>query len=87
MTIEEILTAFAAGTYDQELAEQLLQGLVDEARQLSEQCSYASAALSGLLATGVRRPSMDDVAREAFTYAACMAQAAKQEPLPAGPQP
>lgn len=71
MTIDDILTAFALGTYDQELAGELLLGLMEQ----DARSRFACAALTGMLATGVRLPSMDDVAREAMRYADCMVEA------------
>lgn len=75
MTIDDILTAFDAGIYDQELAEQLLQGLIEQEAREYRRGAYACAALTGMLANGVRLPSKDDMAREAFVHADCMVEA------------
>lgn len=78
MTIDDILTAFALGTYDQELAGLLLHGLMEQ--QARER--FACAALTGMIATGVRKPSLGDVAKEAFEYADCMVEASASTAQP-----
>lgn len=82
MTIADILTAFAAGTYDQELAEQLLQGLIEQEVRADRRSVYAAAALTGLLATGVRMPSIEDACGAARSYADAMVAGIEQPAQP-----
>jgi tryptophanase len=79
MTIEEILAGFAAGTVTQDAAATQLHALVDQQVNDAIRCNFAQAALIGMLATGVRRPSIAETARECFEYADAMtSEAAKQ---------
>lgn len=83
MTIEEILTAFASGTYDQELAAILLHGLIAQQVQADQRCQFAAAALQGMLSTNVRRPGPADMARDCFVLADAMVAAAAPAAAPA----
>lgn len=83
MTIEEILTAYEAGTYDQELAAALLHGLIAQQVQAEQRSMFAAAALQGMLSTNVRRPGPADMARECFVLADAMVAAAAPTPTPA----
>lgn len=86
MTIEEILTAYDSGTYDQELAAVLLHGLITEQVQADQRSQFAAAALQGMLATNVRRPGPADMARDCFVLADAMVVAAAAGPA-AAPRP
>lgn len=82
MTIEEITSALAAGKLAEQDANDQLNAL---AAANQSRADYAMAALTGLLSTGERRSSMDDVARDAFAYADSMVLAEKgQLPEPQG---
>lgn len=75
MTIEEILTAFHADDLTREEAVAAIDAytaelLLSEADRL--RAGYAAAALEGLLSTGVRKPSIEEFARECFDYADAM---------------
>ena len=69
MTIDDILDAYDAGTFSRELTAVLLDGLVADRTREQERCEFARAALTGMLATGVRRASFAESARECFAYA------------------
>lgn len=55
-------------------AEALIQAAIDAAYDRS---NFARAAMTGLLATGVRHPSSDVFAAKCFEVADCMVAAAK----------
>lgn len=79
MTIEEILTRFAADHGHKQAAADL-QAIIEGAVQIeARRDAFAMCSLVGLLATGVRRPSAADVARECFEYADQMLVARKQK--------
>jgi hypothetical protein len=76
MTIDDILTAFAAGTITQEQASQQLRDLMDTSARLD---AFACAALSGLLATDTKWASDRELAKQCFAYADAMAKVGAQK--------
>ena len=75
LTIDEILAGYAAQQYTAEQAKALILEHVDAHADL---CEFAGRVMQGMLSTGIRFPSKDAMAAEAFDIGQCMVACARE---------